>query len=409
MSDSRKAGGTAPYPGAAGFTLIELVVVMGLLTIFAAFLIQLMSTSVSLFQQGERGQDMSDRADAAARAIEQSVRDMIGPSGVDLDGREPKTRLLAQWVAGVGNTAATSTVAVAPRVQLLRATVRIDDRTEERLLRPVLFQEATATAEGKAPAQIEARLRELIALAPRAGRATMLLVPRPAGDPEGAFFSVRRLLQLPGQRIPIDRRHDVDLLEVAEVGSPELPWGVVDQLSESIAEDVIHLEFAFWSQLTQGWDQRIGDGGPEFSWDSARAGLFAESNDPREMFTLDVGPASLVDLTDDVFPRWIRITLVVASPVGSEAILAGELRASDRGVDVIDESLLPNPKDTPMVKVGREWLRVGTLDGRALRGLVRGQRGTKAVDHAAGTRVRVGRTIELFVRVAHGKDCWNGD
>lgn len=395
----------------SGFTLLELVVVMGLLTIFAAFLIQLMSTSVGLFQQGERGQDLSDRADAAARALEQPIQDMLGPSGLDAASHEPTARMLVQWVAAVGSGSGSGTVAAAavPRVQALRALVRVDDRTEERLLRPALMEEAKASAAGKTQAAIEERLAELVAEAPRAGRAAMLLVARPAGDPEGAFFSVRRLLQLPGQRIAVDRRRDVDLMQVAEVGSADLPWPVVDQASESIAEDVIHIEFALWSQFTRGWDQRIGDGGPEFCWDSARAGLFGESQDPREMFGLDVGPASLTDLTDDVYPRWVKITFVVAAPIGSEAILAGDLRAGDRNVDVIDEARLPDPKDSPFVKIGREWVRVGALVGPSLRGLLRGQRGTKAIDHRAGTRVRVGRSVELFVRVAHGRDCWNGD
>ncbi len=402
----------APRGKAAGFTLIELVVVMGLLTIFASFLIQLMSTSVGMFQQGERGQDLSDRADAAARAVEQPLRDMLGPSGVDVDGREPTTRLIAQWVNVVPAAQATSAAAAAAasvRVQALRATVRLDDRTEQGLLRPVLMAEAKASAKGKTQAAVEERLLELLQEAPTAGRATMLLVARPANDPEGAFFTVRRLLQLPGQRIAVDRRREVDLLEVVDVGGPDLPWGVIDQMGEVIAADVIHLEFAFWSQVTRGWDHRIGDGGPEFVWDSARAGLFAASDDPRAMFGLDVGPQSLTDLSDDVFPRWVKVTLVVAAPVGSEAILHGELRAGEKVVDVLDESLLPDPKDTPFLKIGREWVRVGSLDGRALRGLVRGQRGTKPIDHPAGTRVRAGRTVELFVRVAHGKDCWNDD
>jgi prepilin-type N-terminal cleavage/methylation domain-containing protein len=398
-----------------GFTLIELVVVMGLLTIFAAFLIQLMSTSVGLFQRGERGQDLSDRADAAARAVEQPLRDMLGPSGLDVDGKEPVTRLLAQWVnvvppAPAGSAPSASiTAAISVRVQALRATVRLEDRTEVRLLRPALMAEAKDSAKGKTQAAIEERLAELIDEAPRAGRATMLLVARPAGDAEGAFFTVRRLLQLPGERIAIDRNRDVDLLEVAEVGGADLPWGVIDQMAEPIADDVIHLEFAFWSQLTRGWDQRIGDGGPEFVWDSARAGTFPESNDPRAMFGLDVGPQSLTDLADDVFPRWVKITVVVASPVGSEAILHSELRAADKSALVIDEALLPDPKDVPWLKVGREWVRVGALDGRELRGLLRGQRGTKPIDHPAGTSVRAGRSVELFVRVPHGKDCWNGD
>jgi prepilin-type N-terminal cleavage/methylation domain-containing protein len=397
-----------------GFTILELVVVMGLLTVFSAFLIQLMSTSIGLFNQGERGQDLSDRADAAARALERALNDMVGPGSADVDGREPATRLLVQWVASQNATANSTNSAKSPgqappRVQALRATVRLDDTTETNLLRQELAAQAKASAKARTPGAVEERMQELLDATPRAGRADMLLVARPSDDPSGAFLVMRRVLRLPGQRIPIDRQRDVGLMEVAELGGTELPWGVIDQLGEVIAGDLLHVEFALWSQFTRGFDQRVGDGGPEFSWDSARAGLFPESNDPKAMFGLDLGPQSLTNLADDVFPRWVKLTVVVAAPNGSEAILAVELRASDKAVDVLDEALLPDGADTPYVKIGREWVRLGGLEGRSMRGLVRGQRGTKAVDHPAGTRVRVGRTVELFLKVPHGKDCWNGD
>lgn len=408
-------------PAQRGFTILELVVVMGLLTIFSAFLIQLMSTSVGLFNQGERGQDLADRADASSRAVHAALAQMVGPGGADVDGREPATRLIVQWVASPGATSAAGPIgnagsvgsraeaAAPPRVQVLRATVRLDETTELRMLRQQLAAEAKASAKARTPAAIEERLLELLDAAPLSGRADMLLVARPADDPTGAFLEMRRLLVLPGQRIPIGRDRDVGLMEVAEVGSQELPWSVIDQLGETIAGDLLHVEFAFWSQFTRSFEQRVGDGGPEFSWDSARAGLFPESSDPKAMFGLDLGPQSLTDLADDVFPRWVRITVVVSGPNGSEAILAHDLRASDKSAEVLDEAQLPDGRDAPFVKIGREWVRYGGLEGRSLRSLVRGQRGTKAIDHPAGTRVRVGRSVELFLQVPHGKDCWNGD
>src|SRR5690606_18354840 len=176
---------------AAGFTLIELLVAMGLLTLFGSFLVQLMSTSVGLFHEGERGQDLADRADAAARAIERTLGDMLGPSTADFAGASPSARLLVQWVAS--GPAQGAPPGSATLVQALRAAVRIDERVEERLLRVAFAEEAREA--GTTAAAVEERLAELIAAAPRHGRAAMLLVARPAGDREGAFFTVRRLLQ----------------------------------------------------------------------------------------------------------------------------------------------------------------------------------------------------------------------
>lgn len=395
-----------------GFTLIELVVVMGILTIFASFLVQLTSTSVGLFQDGERGQDLADRADAAASTVHGALDGMVGPGGLDLDGQAPSTRLVVQWVPLVGPAATPGVVREKPpylgtRVQVLRATVQIDGETEADLLRPFLLQEAAATAVATTPAAIGERLAELLAEAPRGGRAQMLLIARPAGDADGAFFDLRRILLLPGQLLEVPRNRQVDMMAVPQVGSPDLPWPVIDAHSSAIAHGLLHVEYALWSQFTRSWNAQVGQGGPEYAWDSARAGLFTEADEARAVFGMDVGPDSLRDLSDDVFPRWLAATVVVASNFGSEALLADDLRAGERMVRVLDEARLPDVREAPYVKIGSEWVRYTSVENRTLRGLQRGQRGTKATDHPAGTRVRVGRTIELFVRLAHGKDCWN--
>ena len=70
--------------------------------------------------------------------------------------------------------------------------------------------------------------------------------------------------------------------------------------------------------------------------------------------------------------------------------------------------LRPNGCDGVAGKIGGEWLRYGAVDGDRLMGLRRGQRGTKATAHDAGSQVHVGRTIEFVVPILHAKDDWNG-
>jgi len=68
----------------------------------------------------------------------------------------------------------------------------------------------------------------------------------------------------------------------------------------------------------------------------------------------------------------------------------------------------PGAADGGWVKVRGEWLRYDAREGDLLRGLRRGQRGTKALEHPAGARVHVGRTVEFTIPVPHHKDDWNG-
>jgi hypothetical protein len=60
------------------------------------------------------------------------------------------------------------------------------------------------------------------------------------------------------------------------------------------------------------------------------------------------------------------------------------------------------------VKVRGEWIGYAERDGDQLRGLRRGARSTKPLEHPAGTPVHVGRTVEFVVPIAHKKDDWNG-
>ena len=72
----------------AGFTLIELLVAMGLLSAFLVMLVQLLGTSASLFDRGERGQELADRALTAQRAVTHAITQVVGPRTESNAGEE---------------------------------------------------------------------------------------------------------------------------------------------------------------------------------------------------------------------------------------------------------------------------------------------------------------------------------
>ena len=89
-------------------------------------------------------------------------------------------------------------------------------------------------------------------------------------------------------------------------------------------------------------------------------------------------------------------------------MLAAPIGADDERLELVDGETFPGAEGGGWVKVGGEWMRYDRLEGDYLLGLQRGQRRTKAIEHAAGVRVHVGRTVEFVVPLPHGKDDWNG-
>jgi hypothetical protein len=382
-----------------GFTLLELTVVMGLLAGFLLFLTQLLSGGVSLFQEGETGQELADVANVAARAAEESLGDMIGPAHESYEPGPPDARLLLQWVPlGLAQQAGTA------RVQALRATVRLDPWQEEDLLRALYHKVAEEAPGSRAPEEVEKRLAELVDAAPRRGRGDMLLLPWPAGDPEGAFLELRRAVLLPGQTIEVGAQRRLALFDVEQL--EQLPAQTVRGLSTPVATGLLHFELAFWSQLTRKWEALPAEGGPESVWDSARAGWLSADTTPGSRFTLDRIPGTLLDTTDDVFPRRLRVTLVVDRS-GPEALLAEPMGPEAVEATLISIDRLPGIEEASFVKIGDEWVRHAGVSGNSLTGLRRGERHTPATAHPQGTKVRIGKTVELFVELAHGRDCWN--
>lgn len=390
--------------GSRGFTLLELTIVFGLLAGFLVMLTQMLSSGVELFDEGESGQELADLANVAATAASSSLNDIVGPEREGYEKGAPAARLLVQWVPpgllradqGGGGS-----------VQAVRAAVRLDEVEESALLARSLLPQAQQMDGSTEPEAVQARLADLVAGAPRTGRGEMLLLPWPAGDPDGAFLELRKVVLLPGHRIPIDRRRSVGLMEVDFLEDGTLPRELVEDLTTTIATGLLHFEVSLWSQHTRSFDQR-GDGGPEWVWDSARAGLLVgDGADPRRQFSLDLFPESLQNTTDDVYPRAARMVIVVAQE-GPPALLAADLGVSESSMTLLTTDYLPDLETTPFLKVGSEWVRQSGVSGRVINGLGRGERGTVPRAHPAGTVVRAGKTIVLVVELEAGRDNWNG-
>ncbi len=392
-----------PSARRGGFTLLELTVVLGLLGAFSVFLVQMLTSGVELFDEGQSSQELADLGNTASGATRGALAAMVGPRRQAYEEQPPDARLLVQWVP-LGLVPGESADG---RVQALRATVAIPPAVEERLLRRRLRPLAEQTAETMEEADVEVALVDLLVAAPRTGRAEMLLLPWPAGDPDDAFLELRRGLWLADEEIVLDQRRVARLMEIEELGDDGMPPRVVAAESAVIASGLLHFELSFWSQYTKDFDREPGGEGPELCWDSARAGWSVEFEERERQFSLDLGDFSLTDATDDVFPRAVRVTLVVARQ-GQEAQLAADLAPG--AVELPLRSLRPlgDLPDAGYLKVGSEWVRYTGVRGTTLTGLVRGARHTAARAHSRGTRVRAGKEVSFVLELAHGRDNWNG-
>ena len=379
-----------------GFTLIELVVAMGLLASFLVMLVNLIGSAARLFDEGERGQELLDRASAAMRASRDVIDATTGPMVVDRPAAPPDARLLIyRRPLGFG-----SLDDAAPKLPVLRATARIPAARENPMLLRA-FRDA-AIAEGADPQSADDDARQMLAAFGSTGRAEVLLAAWPS-DETGTYFELRR-----GER-PLDPLLLPDgVTGLLELDDPEDLSIEPERVRDSwrvVATGLLHFDLAMWSQRSRQWDAS-GAQGPERSWDSARAGLLTSPEPTADDFGFDVGAGSFADARDDVWPRWLRVTIVVGPPATSPppASLARSLDATATTVTVTRPEELPDPGLDPFVKIGPEWIRFESVRGRELIGVRRGERGTRAREHGSGTAVRFGRSLQFDLRLPHGRD-----
>lgn len=396
-------------PAAAGFTLIELLVVMGILTGFLLMLAQLVDGGLRMFGEGELGQALADRASAAQRVISRELVALRGSAtGRDREGCDD--RLVVQSLP-VGLPPQPERGAT--RVQVLRGAVRLPVDRELALVDGQIAADLLRDNPTLPPAALQQQVAERRAGRPLRGLGNLLMLPwRQEGD-DDALLELRAAWLLPGQTVPAGPDRSVDPFAVAVPGTPELPGLQVFRLTEPILQNLLHVEFRLWAQTTRSWGdptETTSSGTVALRmWDSARGGWLVDALSGGE-FPLDRGPASANDPRDDVHPHAILVRCVVAQPAefAPEGLLADGIDSDQTSLRLYDGDRFPGSTEGGWLKIRGEWLGYAERVGDELRGLRRGQRATKALDHPSGTRVHVGRTVEFVIPVPHAKDDWNG-
>jgi hypothetical protein len=332
---------------------------------------------MDIWSAGERSRELHDRASAALDALATDLRELWpGLPGA----AEQDSRFLCSWREErvPGGPALT--------VPLLRfARVCHEARSLSWLRRAGDVAGAQASAE---------RLT---------GQESQDLLPT-----GGLAESLYTLAVLPDQQLPsLVRRFRTPIGGEGSLLDADLPEQRERLLKGAIvlADQVLYFGVSCWAPGTTHWDKppdATGQAAPVV-WDSTRG--LVPPDDPS--FPFGRGPASLLDGSDDLFPRRVRLTLVLDDSVGDTAggALAEPVTAESKRIVLASTSFLRERAAPDHVLVEGEWMKVNALDGRTLT-VERGARGTTAVSHADGARVRAGATFERVLELPAARENW---
>jgi prepilin-type N-terminal cleavage/methylation domain-containing protein len=367
-----------------GFTLIELLAATALFAVLGTMLFQIVRGAMDIWSVGERNRELHDRATAAMDVIVEDLR--------------------AVWPGHPGAAEQDARFLLSPREE-------DNDRDGKPDLRASVLRFARLCHEERSLAW----LRRAGDTAGAQGSVTELTGQDPAElRPTGGLAeSLYTLARMPGHELPsLVRRFRAPLGGEGSLLAPEL----VDQPDRllagavPLADGVLHLGVACWAPHTTAWDEDPGTAGSSGAaalgaWDSTR-GLFPPTD---TAFPYGKGPASLLDGSDDMLPRLVRITLVLDEREGGGAgggRLADTLTKEARQLTLVSVGFLRDQESPDHVLVGQEWMRVVGREGRVLT-VERGSRGTPATPHESGTSVRAGRAFERVVRLPAAREDWN--
>lgn len=382
-----------------GFTLLELLVSMGLLTALGLLVLRLLTGGIDLWSRGEEVRDLLVRSTSVADLICQDLEGLAGTgegevaAGRLVDAPFKVRGLESGPLRGVRFLRPLHPWEEGGRLQGAAGQARPASGALPQSAEPAR-PEAPAEVPAEAPAEAPAR--------PEVGeRAALILFPfvsRHEAEAPGTYLSLRR-----GEA------------RGSGVG-PTHPWfgpepfpGVADLLrqTEEVFDGLLYFDLRYWSQATRSWEGGPGEGGPERAWDSTRGGATLAS--AGSSFSFDLGPWSLEQPFDDLVPRLILLELVVDRPPREArcALLAEPLDEQDSGPARVEFPERLGQDDGPgFFKAGAEWIRYRERKGEFVHGLDRGVRGSRPAVHKAGERLHVGWTVRRMIQPRQPREWW---
>jgi prepilin-type N-terminal cleavage/methylation domain-containing protein len=192
-----------------------------------------------------------------------------------------------------------------------------------------------------------------------------------------------------------------------------------------VAEGVLLCRFHFWSQYTSTWDSdsppgtSLGDsGGPTQYWDSTRGILQPPASrrskrPPNGWFELGLGPESLTDPIDDIWPIQVRCELILSSFGVTEAVtfLAADLGTRERDIEADGTDNFPAeaPRGVErlVMRVGDEWMEYTAVYGGGFKLGKRGLFGSRRMAHPKGTEIHAGLYFVRSYEIPAARNYWN--
>lgn len=341
-----------------GFTLLELMVSIGVFILLAVILVSLLQAALNTWDAGTARKDVYERAQAVLTLL---TRDLQALYVVDVEKPED----LAYPLLGDFDAAGMS------RLRFVRAEggvqwtgARIDRRRQT------------------GPGGIRVTLPDT--WDPKLIEVAYALDPDPANPAKSILWRLEK---------PWDPTGRQSLFDDARFNRPN---AFAEMKGQQVDTGVLLWEVHYWTRNTGSWEghrPRRGftarTAGPETIWDATRQ-LFKDFAFHR--------PVAKDIALDPVYPEMIRVTVLLEPQVGerTSTILAAPVDEKTTEIPVASTRNLPPPPS--FAKIGNEWVRYQAMTGGTLRA-TRGISVAKSLPHAAGEAVRAGVTFSTVIAI----------
>ena len=349
----------------AGFTLVELLLAVGLFSILVIALLRLVDTSLTIWGRADTNRELQE--------LGGSVMDMLAADVHALEGGA-RGDVLADW----------------RQYDLDRDGIDGSPGQRLRMVRHVGAAGLQRLAQGKPGEDFETFERALVEVG-------WAWLPTTSQDPdERALGTLVRGERLVGDK---DTLSFFDPGFFAPSGKP-----VAGSLYE-LCGGVLWFNAWFASQTSivhEGW--KLGDEMKDCaaSWDAWNKG---RPNRELSLFNLPAG--GLPQAKDvPILPRRVRVELELERPADlrNRTRLAVSANVGDGQLDVHDGQRLP--REGAYVRLDDEWMKVLAVNGNRL-AVQRGQRGTRAAAHPAEVLVHYGWPVVREIPVDMTREDWD--
>jgi len=397
-----------------GFTLLEILVAMGLFTVIGLGVVMLMRTGVEMFVKGTEASQVEDRLEQSLPRLEDDLRHVLVPTQVDRIPFDPKNPdpeeqpdplpPANRFISGVHKYKIGDQEVACRYLAFVRDTTGLSE-IEMYADRAGTSPRADATIDGKNDEQEFKESRHL----PTGGAAEVFYIWLP-DEKRAGVGAVYRSYRCPigGEATLLDPKNHDSLDKVLRLVDPQ-----------PVFQEVILFDMTFWTQWTTHWDwtaqepvvrgppadeTQVKGGavpcGPSATWDSTRGML------PVETFRLAKGAPSFNFSADDIWPHAVRIAYALAE---TDTTLSGGIGPGDGSFSVAAGDFATGRGDLngQYMKIGTEWMSISGRDPShrdTFNVYERGAKGTAKASHAAGEPVYYGRVFDFTIPIPSFRD-----